>query len=78
MELISVIAPAHNVAKYLEECIEGILNQTYNNIELLLVENGSTDLSGVICDEYAGHPQIRVFHVKESRIGILGSCCGDS
>ena len=49
-DLISVIVPIYNVAEYLPECIESIINQTYKNIEIILVDDGSTDNSGEICD----------------------------
>lgn len=49
--LISVIVPVYNVEKYLRKCVETIINQTYKNIEIILVDDGSTDNSGVICDQ---------------------------
>ena len=51
--MISVIVPIYNVEKYLPTCIESILNQTYKDLEILLVDDGSTDNSGRICDKYA-------------------------
>lgn len=51
--MISVIVPIYNVEEYLPTCIESILNQTYKNLEILLIDDGSTDTSGIICDEYA-------------------------
>lgn len=61
--LISVIVPVYNVEAYLPRCIESILAQTYENLEILLVNDGSKDSSGAICDEYARKdPRIRVFH----------------
>lgn len=51
--MISVIVPICNVEKYLPTCIESIINQTYKDIEILLIDDGSTDNSGRICDEYA-------------------------
>ncbi|MBO7334370.1 MAG: glycosyltransferase, partial [Lachnospiraceae bacterium] len=53
MELISVIVPVFEVEKYLKECIESILNQTYTNLEIILVDDGSPDKCGEICEEYA-------------------------
>lgn len=50
--MISVIVPIYNVEKYLSTCIESILNQTYKKLEILLIDDGSTDKSGEICDEY--------------------------
>ena len=51
--LISVIVPVYNVEKYIGKCIESIINQTYKNLEIILVDDGSTDNSGNICDDYA-------------------------
>lgn len=62
---ISVIVPVYNVEKYLCQCVESILSQTYRNFELLLIDDGSKDNSGNICDEYAKNdPRIRVLHVE--------------
>lgn len=52
-DLISVIVPVFNVERYLPKCLECISNQTYRKLEIILVDDGSTDLSGQICDEYA-------------------------
>ena len=60
---ISVIIPVYNVEQYLEKCLDSILNQTYKNIEIILVNDRSIDKSGLICDEYSRkYNNIRVFH----------------
>lgn len=60
---ISVIVPVYNVEKYLRRCIDSILSQTFSDFELLLIDDGSKDKSGDICDEYAAKDaRIRVFH----------------
>lgn len=64
-ELISVIVPIYNTGKYLVECVESLRKQTYSNIEIILVDDGSTDASIEICDEFAEKDsRIRVFHKK--------------
>lgn len=64
-ELVSVIVPVYNVEKYLPECIESIINQTYKYLEVILVDDGSTDQSGKICDEYAYYDsRVKVIHQK--------------
>lgn len=61
--MISVIVPVYNTAKYLRRCVDSILAQTYRDFELLLIDDGSTDASGTICDEYAAlDSRVRVFH----------------
>lgn len=62
-ELISIIVPIYNSEQYLETCINSITNQTYKNLEIILVDDGSTDSSGKICDEFAlMDNRIRVIH----------------
>lgn len=61
--LISVIVPVYNVEKYVGTCVDSILAQTYTKLEVLLVDDGSTDSSGVLCDEYARKDmRVRVIH----------------
>lgn len=63
--LFSVIVPVYKVEKYLPQCIESVLNQSYKDFELILVDDGSPDNSGLICDEYAKKDnRIRVIHKK--------------
>lgn len=61
-ELISVIITVYNTEKYLRECVDSVVTQTYQNIEIILVDDGSTDASPGICDEYAG---------KDSRVHVI-------
>lgn len=63
MERISVIVPVYNVEKYLDKCVQSILNQTYENIELVLIDDGSTDGSSKICDKYGKiDSRVKVIH----------------
>ena len=66
---ISVIVPVYKVEKYLPECIESVLAQTFTDFELILVDDGSPDNSGAICDAYAARdPRIRVFHKENGGV----------
>lgn len=63
--MISVIVPVYNTERLLRQCVESILNQTYSDLEILLVDDGSTDASGEICDEYAAKDnRVKVFHIE--------------
>ena len=50
VDLITIIVPVYNVEKYIRECIDSLLNQTYKNLEIILVDDGSKDKSGEICE----------------------------
>ncbi len=70
--LISVIIPVYNIEQYIEECIESVLRQDYKELEIILVDDGSTDSSSQICDRYAlSDPRIKVFHIENS--GLSGA-----
>ena len=81
MPKLSVIVPVYNTEKYLRECIDSILAQTFTDFELILVNDGSTDGSGAICDEYAAKdPRIQVIHQENGgatvarRSGVSCAC----
>lgn len=66
---VSIIVPVYNVEKYLIRCIDSILTQTFTNFELILVDDGSTDKSGVICDSYEKKDKrIKVIHKKNQGV----------
>ena len=68
-EKISIIVPVYNVENYLERCVESILKQTYTNFELLLINDGSTDQSGELCDQLVSkNGNIKVFHLKNAGV----------
>lgn len=63
--LISIIVPVYNMEKYLKRCVDSLLQQTYKNIEIILVDDGSPDNCGIICDDYANkHDNIKILHQK--------------
>ena len=69
--LLTVIVPCYNVEKYLDRCISSIVNQTYSNLEILLVDDGSTDETGARCDMWQEKDQrIRVLHKKNEGVSI--------
>lgn len=70
-KLVSVIIPVYNVKDYLEECVQSVLNQTYDNLEIILVDDGSTDGSATICDSFiALDKRIRVIHKDNTGLGL--------
>lgn len=82
MSCVSVIVPIYNQQNYLRQCIESILEQTFRDLEILLIDDGSTDLSGSICDAYAAtDARIKVIHkenggLSDARNAGLDRCCG--
>ncbi|NCU29255.1 glycosyltransferase [Candidatus Saccharibacteria bacterium] len=70
-DLVTVILPVYNVEKYLEKCIESVLKQTYKNLEIILVDDGATDSSGRMCDEFAKKDKrIKVVHKKNGGLNM--------
>ena len=68
--LISVVIPVYNVQAYLEKCVDSVLNQTYRNLEVILVDDGSPDNSPAICDSYAKKDsRVRVIHQENKGVG---------
>lgn len=71
MKLVTVIVPIYNVEKYLRQCLNSIINQTYNKLEIILVDDGSKDGCSNICEEYAKNDnRIRVIHKKNAGLGM--------
>lgn len=69
--MVSIIVPVYNTEQFLHQCIESIINQTYKNIEIILIDDGSTDKSGKICDEYAANDnRIKTIHNSNSGVSI--------
>ena len=69
MDLVSVVVPVYNVEKYLNRCVESIVNQTYKNLEIILVDDGSLDNCPVMCDEWAKKDnRIKVIHKKNGGV----------
>ncbi|MBR2614401.1 MAG: glycosyltransferase [Clostridia bacterium] len=68
---ISIVVPIYNVEKYLSDCVKSLIEQTYDNIEILLVDDGSTDGCGEICDAYANlDSRVRVIHQSNGGVSI--------
>lgn len=65
MKLITVIVPVYNVEKYLKRCLDSIAHQSFKNLEIILVDDGSTDNSGIICDDYCS---------RDSRFRVIHQC----
>lgn len=77
MPKISIIVPVYNVEEYIHRCIDSILAQTFTDFELILVNDGSPDQCGKICDEYAENDsRIKVIHKKNGGLSDASKKCG--
>lgn len=68
MDKVSMIVPVYNVERYLRRCLDSIMGQTYKNIEVIVIDDGSSDSSGVICDEYKSDIRFHIIHQKNKGI----------
>lgn len=75
--LISVIIPVYNTEQYVRECLDSVINQTFTNLEILVIDDGSTDSSGIICDEYKKDPRVQVFHTDNHGLSSARNLCLD-
>ncbi len=71
-ELVSVVVPIYGVAEYLRQCLDSIIKQTYHNLEIILVDDGSTDGSAEICDEYA-QKDSRIIVIHKNNGGLVSA-----
>lgn len=75
MDKISIIIPVYNVEPYIRKCLDSVINQTYKNLEIICVDDGSTDNSGKICDEYSKlDSRVRVIHNENRGVAIALNC----
>ena len=69
--LVSVVVPVYNVEKYVEKCINSIINQSYNNLEIIVVDDGSKDSSASMCDKIAMRDsRVKVYHKHNEGLGL--------
>lgn len=82
-ELVSIIVPVYKVEEYLPRCVDSLLKQTYKNIEIILVDDGSPDGCGKLCDDYAARDsRVKVIHKKngglsDARNVAIPKACGE-
>lgn len=70
-EKISIVIPVYNVESYLDKCVKSVLEQTYTDFELFLIDDGSIDRSGEICEKYAQEDKrVRVIHQKNQGVSV--------
>ena len=70
--MISVVVPVYRVEKYLPQCVESLINQTYRNLEIILIDDGSPDLCPQICDEYSQR-DARIVVIHQQNGGVSSS-----
>ena len=70
--MISVIVPVYNVEQYLDQCVESIVKQTYKQLEIILIDDGSTDVSGLLCDRW-GEKDSRISVIHQSNQGLCAA-----
>lgn len=69
--LVSVIVPVYNVEKYINRCLDSIVSQSYSNLEIILIDDGSKDSSGILCDDWASRDKrIKVIHKQNAGLGM--------
>ena len=73
--MISVVIPVYNTEPYIKKCLDSVIYQTYGDLEIILIDDGSTDGSPQICDEYAAKDdRIRVYHIQTAHGTIRPRC----
>mgnify|MGYP003317013442 CR=1 FL=1 len=72
---LSIIIPVYNVDKWLDQCLDSVKQQTYTDFECILVDDGSTDFSGIMCDSYAKtDPRFIVIHQENAGVSAARNC----